>query len=130
MKNNDKTAGGKPNPYLLDEVGQFPGHMIKYVAGFDDYKEDGLGSVTLYEREIETPEFIALQKELLFHKKMYYVEDMSVISDYDYDMLENKSYKMAQELGFRADKWEGAEENEKHHVHWMVGYDEKSIYNN
>lgn len=78
---------------------------------------------------IETPEFIALQKELLRHKFLYYVENTPEISDYDYDMLERKSYDMAQSLGFRADRYEDAEENEKHHVHWMIGYNEKSIYN-
>jgi NAD-dependent DNA ligase len=78
----------------------------------------------------ETQEFKDLQKELLRHKKLYYVEDRPVISDYDYDMLEKKSMEMAQELGFRADRWEDPEENEAHHVHWMVGYKESSVYNN
>jgi NAD-dependent DNA ligase len=76
----------------------------------------------------ETEEFVKLQKGLLQHKKLYYVDDMPTISDYDYDMLELKSYKMAQGLGFKADKWEDPEENEKHHIHWMIGYKEGSIY--
>lgn len=52
----------------------------------------------------ETKEFVELQKELLKHKKLYYVEDNAEISDYDFDMLEEQSYEMARELGFRADK--------------------------
>lgn len=76
----------------------------------------------------ESQEFIALQKELLKHKRDYYMFSISTISDYDFDMIERKSYKMAQELGFRADKWENPEENEKHHIHWMIGYKKGSIY--
>ena len=72
--------------------------------------------------------FEQLQKELLRHKKLYYIEDNPEISDYDYDMLERRSFKMAQSLGFRGDSFEGPEENEKHHVHWMVGYQEGSPY--
>lgn len=55
--------------------------------------------------------------------------DTPEISDYDYDMLERKSFKMARDLGFRADSYEDAEENEKHHVHWMIGYNENNFYN-
>jgi NAD-dependent DNA ligase len=76
----------------------------------------------------ETKEFIELQKDLLIHKKLYYIDDSPIISDYDYDMLEKKSFKLAKEIGFRADKWEDAEDNEKHHIHWMVGFDKNSIY--
>lgn len=76
----------------------------------------------------ETKEFIELQKQLLKHKKLYYTTDNVEISDYEYDLLEKKSFKMAQELGFRADSWEGPEENEKHHAHWMVGWDENYNY--
>ncbi len=71
-------------------------------------------------------EFDNLQEELLRLKKAYYVDNTSLVDDYTYDMLERKSFKLAQELGFRADSWEGPEENEKHHVHWMVGYEEQS----
>lgn len=77
----------------------------------------------------ENEEFIALQKELLRHKKLYYKESNTEISDYDYDMLERKSMQMARDLGFKAERWGDPEENEKHHVHWMVGYNEDSIYN-
>ncbi|HBI00628.1 MAG TPA: hypothetical protein DDY18_03285 [Flavobacterium sp.] len=69
-------------------------------------------------------EFELLQKELLKHKYLYYVKSAPIISDYDYDMMERKCYKMAKQLGFRADNWEGPEENEKLHVHWMVDFDE------
>ena len=77
----------------------------------------------------ETEEFINLQKELLRHKKLYYIQDNPIISDYDYDMLELKSFKLAKELGFNADRWEDPKENELHHVHWMVGFKENNIYN-
>lgn len=78
---------------------------------------------------METEEFISLQKELLRHKFLYYVESTPEISDYDYDMLERSSFKMARDMGYRGDSYEGALENESHHVHWMIGYSENSIYN-
>ena len=77
----------------------------------------------------ESHEFICLQKELLRHKKLYYVDNNPELSDYDFDMLERKSYAMAKGLGFNADRFEEPEYNESHHVHWMVGYDDKSVYN-
>lgn len=77
----------------------------------------------------ETQEFITLQKELLRHKFLYYVENNPEISDYDYDMLERSSFKMAQDLGFRADRFDDPEEEEVFHVHFMVGYKEGSPYN-
>lgn len=76
----------------------------------------------------ETEEFISLQKELLKHKRLYYVESTPIISDNEYDALERKSIEMAKQLGFRADRWEDAEENESHHIHWMIGYKEGSRY--
>lgn len=75
--------------------------------------------------DLEILAFNELQKTLLKHKYLYYAKAAPVISDYDYDMLEMESYKLAKTLGFRADKWEGPEENEKDHVHWMVDFDEK-----
>ena len=78
----------------------------------------------------ETEEFIEVQKKLLQAKKEYYIDDAATMSDYDYDMLERKSMKMAKELGFKAERFEDPDDNEKHHVHWMVGYSEDSIYNN
>jgi NAD-dependent DNA ligase len=77
----------------------------------------------------ESQEFINLQKELLRHKFLYYINNSPEISDYDYDMLEKKSFKMAKELGFNANSWDGTQENESHHVHWMIGYKEGSRYN-
>ena len=71
----------------------------------------------------ELSEFHGLQKELLKHKYLYYVKSAPIISDYDYDMLEEKSLKLAKTLGYRADKWEGPEKNEKDHIHWMVDFD-------
>lgn len=76
----------------------------------------------------ESEEFINLQKELIKHKFLYYELGEPEISDYEYDMLERKSFDMAKSLGFKADKWGNPEENEKHHIHWMVGYAKNSIY--
>lgn len=70
-------------------------------------------------------EFENLQKTLLRHKYLYYVKSAPIISDFDYDMLESQSLITAKLLGFRADKWEGPEENEKDHIHWMVDFDPK-----
>jgi len=67
-------------------------------------------------------EFEQLQKDLLLHKYLYYVKSNPIITDYEYDILEEKSLKLAGKLGFRADKWEGPEEDEKDHIHWMVGF--------
>ena len=69
-------------------------------------------------------QFDKIQKELLMHKHRYYVLSNSIISDQAYDMLEEKSLKLARELGFKADKWENPDENEKHHIHWMVDFSE------
>lgn len=77
----------------------------------------------------ETEEFKELQVELLKHKRLYYEFNTPIISDYEYDMLERKSFAMAKELGFNADSFEDPEENEAHHVHWMVGYKEINKYN-
>lgn len=68
-------------------------------------------------------EFEYLQRELLKHKYLYYIKSAPIISDYDYDMLEDKSLKLAKKCGFRADKWEGPAQNEVDHVHWMVDFD-------
>lgn len=92
---------------------------------------DNMKNCHLFSKNIvESEEFINLQKDLMLHKKLYYEFNTPNISDYEYDMLERKSFKMAQELGFRADSFEDPEENEAHHVHWMVGYKEDSVYNN
>ena len=69
--------------------------------------------------------FLSLQRELLKHKYLYYVKSAPVISDYEYDMLEVKSKKLAKQLGFRADEWEGPADDEKDHVHWMVDFDKE-----
>ena len=76
----------------------------------------------------ETKEFIELQKELLKHKYFYYNLNSPTITDYEYDMLELESFKMAKKLGFRADRFDDPRENEKHHIHWMVGYSKSEIY--
>lgn len=77
----------------------------------------------------ETPEFIKLQKELLEHKYRYYVLSMPTISDYEYDMLERSSFEIAKSLGFNADRFDNPMPDEEHHVHWMVGFDVDSVYN-
>lgn len=73
-------------------------------------------------------EFSKIQIDLLYHKYLYYDLEKPEISDYEYDMLEKRSFKLAQKLGFRADSWLGPEVEEKLHVHWMVGFDVKNIY--
>lgn len=42
---------------LIDEIGQYPGHIPKYryIAGFDDYKEDGSGSLHTTDGKIIKP---------------------------------------------------------------------------
>jgi len=69
-------------------------------------------------------DFEDIQKELLKHKYLYYVKAAPIISDYDYDMMERESRKIAKMLGFRADEWEGPTPEEVGHVHWMVDFDE------
>lgn len=76
----------------------------------------------------ETEEFIELQKELLRHKFLYHIQHTPEITDYDYVILYRKSVDLARSLGFRARPYLGPEENEAHHVHWMSGYNENSIY--
>lgn len=76
----------------------------------------------------ETPQFIFLQKDLLQHKYNYYILNSPTISDYEYDMLELESFKLAKNLGFNADKWEDPLPDEEHHIHWMVGYKKSKIY--
>ncbi len=67
-------------------------------------------------------EFYELQKTLLKHKFLYYIKCEPEITDHDYDMLEEKSLKLARALGFRGDKNEGPEKDEEEHVHWMVDF--------
>jgi hypothetical protein len=91
---------------------------------------ENMNECPLFSRNVaETEEFKQLQRDLLKHKKFYYVDDSPVIGDYAYDCLERESRRMAKRLGFRVDTFEDPEENEAHHVHWMVGYKEGSIYN-
>lgn len=78
----------------------------------------------------ETQEFTDLQKELLRLKDLYYNQSISEVTDREYDILERKSFTLAEEIGYRADSWGDFEENESHHVHWMVGYDKTNLYNN
>lgn len=78
----------------------------------------------------ESEEFIQLQKILLEHKRLYYVENAPIIKDIDYDYLEKQSAKMAQECGFRGDLWSDALPNEVHHMHFVIGYPKESRYNN
>lgn len=70
-----------------------------------------------------TQAFEKIQRNLLKHKYLYYVKSTPIISDYDYDMMENESRTLAKQLGFRADQWEGPTDEEKNHVHWMVDFD-------
>lgn len=67
-------------------------------------------------------EFKQVQDKLLRAKKYYYKKHKSIMTDYEFDTLEKYSFKLARELGFRADKYKGPKKNEKHHIHWMIGY--------
>ncbi len=80
-----------------------------------------------YIEEVQS-NFEFIQLWLLMHKYWYYVEDNSQINDQHYDGAEEYSRRVAKELGFRADKQLGPEENEKHHVHWMVDFNSNSPY--
>lgn len=77
----------------------------------------------------ETEEFIELQKELLNHKYKYYITNNPTISDYEFDMLERSSFEMAKSLGFNADRFDDPMPDEEHHVHFMVGFNVDSVYN-
>jgi hypothetical protein len=66
--------------------------------------------------------FDRVQRRLLEAKRMYYVKHKSIMTDYEFDILEKYSFKLAKSLGYRADKYKGPKKNEKHHIHWMIGY--------
>ena len=53
--------------------------------------------------------------ELLYHKYLYYVKNKPIISDFEYDMLEQRSRELAKGVdnGF---------------IHDMVEFSERSIY--
>jgi len=65
---------------------------------------------------------------LLLHKYWYYIENNPQINDQNYDSAENYSRELAKTLGFRANIELGPEDNEKHHIHWLIGFDDNSIY--
>ncbi|MFT6125751.1 MAG: hypothetical protein ACJAVA_000192 [Flavobacteriaceae bacterium] len=79
-------------------------------------------------KDIIKPEFELIQLHLLLHKYLYYEKYKPMLDDCGFDMVEQYSITLAKNLGFRADKYLGPEENEKHHVHWMIGFNCKSIY--
>ena len=70
-------------------------------------------------------EFDLIQKKLLRNKYLYYMTAQIELSDKEYDLLEMKSIALAKELGFKADRSEDPEENEKYHIHFMLGFSEK-----
>ena len=74
------------------------------------------------------PEFHLIQLYLLLHKYLYYEKNKPMLYDHGFDIAEKYSYTLASNLGFRADKSLGPEENEKNHVHWMVGFNMDSVY--
>lgn len=80
------------------------------------------------DRTIIEPEFENHQLFLLFHKYLYYEVNKPMLDDIGFDMSEKYSYTLAKNLGFRADKGLGPEKNEKHHIHWMVGFNSNNIY--
>lgn len=67
-------------------------------------------------------DFKRVESRLLEAKRMYYKKHTSIMSDYEFDTLEKYSFKLAKQLGFRADKYKGPKKNEEKHVHWMIGY--------
>lgn len=80
------------------------------------------------DKNIIGPEFEHIQKFLLLHKYLYYEKNKPMLDDQGYDSAEAYSFTLAKNLGFRVDKYLGPEENEKHHVHWMIGFNIESIY--
>jgi len=56
------------------------------------------------------------------------VKNKPILQDGYFDEFEKYSYTLARNLGFRADKVLGPEENEKHHIHWMVGFSRNNYY--
>lgn len=67
-------------------------------------------------------DFKRVQSRLLEAKRMYYKKHISIMTDYEFDLLERHSFKLAKRLGFRADKYKGPKKNERNHIHWMIGY--------
>lgn len=67
-------------------------------------------------------DFKRVQSMLLEAKRMYYKKHISIMSDYEFDLLEKHSFNLAKQLGFRADKYKGPKKKEAHHIHWMIGY--------
>lgn len=80
------------------------------------------------DKYIIEPEFVHIQYFLLFHKYLYYVLSSPMLDDGHFDLAERYSFTLAKNLGFRADKLKGPEENEKNHVHWMVGFNENNPF--
>lgn len=80
------------------------------------------------DKSIIEPEFVHMQYFLLYHKYLYYILNKPMLEDEHFDNAEKYSYTLAKNLGFRADKESGPEENEKHHIHWMVGFNYNSPY--
>lgn len=79
----------------------------------------------LSQKEILEIEFKEVQEKILKAKRSYYKYHTSIMSDYEFDMLEKYSFKLAKALGFRANSEKGPKKNEAHHVHWVVGYKPK-----
>lgn len=67
--------------------------------------------------------FKTAQLELLKHKYLYYEKDSPEITDSEYDKLDRENFELARSMGYRADEDKGPGPVERHHVHWMVGFD-------
>lgn len=80
------------------------------------------------DKSVIESEFENHQLFLLYHKYLYYELGKSVIEDFYFDISDSYSFKLALNLGFRADKMRGPKENERHHIHWMVGFNSNSEY--
>jgi hypothetical protein len=52
-----------------------------------------------------TSEMKALMLDLLVHKYLYYEMDRPVITDYEYDMMESKWFRMLEDAGINMDKY-------------------------
>jgi len=52
-----------------------------------------------------SPEMRSLMLDLLVHKYLYYEMADTLISDYDYDMMERKWVKMGEDLGINMDEY-------------------------
>jgi len=80
------------------------------------------------DKDIVMPELHRMQMHLLLHKYLYYEKNKPMLTDKVFDETESYSFQLSRNMGYRGDKLKGPEENEKHFVHWMVGFDKSNPY--